>query len=133
MKVVDASALVEHLTGGEHAGAVRERIGTTSAWLWAPQLIDAEVGQALRGIVRAGKVSARAAGAALAELAELRMIRIEHAYLTARAWELRDNVSFYDGLYVALAEELDAPLITLDSRLAGAPGVRIEVDVVQAS
>lgn len=133
MKVVDASALVEHLADGRLADAVRERIGATSAWLWAPQLIDAEVGHSLRRVVRKGEISARSARAALAELWELRLMRIDHRLLLDRAWELRDNVSFYDGLYVALAEELDAPLITLDARLAGAPGIRAEIDVVQAS
>jgi predicted nucleic acid-binding protein len=133
VKVFDASALVEYLTVGERAEAVRERIAATSTWLWAPQLIDAEVGHSLRGVVRAGEISARAARAALAELMDMRLLRIDHRLLLDRAWELRDNVSFYDGLYVALAEELGAPLVTLDARLASAPGLKAEVDVVQAS
>jgi len=132
VKVFDASALVEYLTFGQHAEAVRERIAAASTWLWAPQLIDAEVGHSLRGVVRAGEISARAARAALAELMDMRLLRIDHRLLLDRAWELRDNVSFYDGLYVALAEELDAPLVTLDARLAAAPGLKAEVDVVQA-
>jgi predicted nucleic acid-binding protein len=133
VKVFDASALVEYLTFGEHAEAVRERIAATSTWLWAPQLVDAEVGHSLRGVVRAGEISARAARAALAELMDMRLLRIDHRLLLDRAWELRDNVSFYDGLYLALAEELGAPLVTLDARLASAPGLKAEVDVVQAS
>lgn len=133
MKVLDASALVEYLTFGEHADAVRERIASTSTWLWAPQLIDAEVGHSLRRVVRAGQISARSAHAALAELMDLRLMRIDHRLLLERAWQLRDNVSFYDGLYVALAEELGAPLVTLDARLAAAPGLKAEVDVIQAS
>jgi predicted nucleic acid-binding protein len=133
VKVFDASALVEYLTFGEHAEAVRERIAATSTWLWAPQLVDAEVGHSLRGVVRAGEISARAARAALAELMDMRLLRIDHRLLLDRAWELRDNVSFYDGLYVALAEELGAPLVTLHARLASAPGLKAEVDVVQAS
>ncbi len=133
MKVIDASALVEYLTGGQHAEAVHKRIGATSAWLWAPQLVDAEVGHSLRRVVRAGEVSARAARAALGELADMRLMRIDHRLLLERAWALRNNVSFYDGLYVALAEELEAPLVTLDARLAGAPGLKVEIDLVQAS
>ncbi len=133
MKVFDASALVEYLTLGEHAEAVRERIGATSAWLWAPQLIDAEVGHSLRRGARIGEISARAARAALGELADMRLMRIDHRLLLDRAWALRDNVSFYDGLYVALAEELGAPLVTLDARLAAAPGLKVEVDVIQAA
>jgi predicted nucleic acid-binding protein len=104
-----------------------------TSWLWAPQLIDAEVGHSLRRVIRAGEVSARAARAALSELADMRLMRIDHRLLLDRAWELRDDVSFYDGLYVALAEELGAPLVTLDARLAAAPWVKAEVDVVQAS
>jgi predicted nucleic acid-binding protein len=133
VKVVDASALVDYLTDGRHAEAVHERIGATSAWLWAPQLIDAEVGHSLRRVLRTGEISARAARAALNELTDLRLMRIDHRLLLDRAWALRDNVSFYDGLYVALAEELGAPLVTLDARLAAAPGLKVEVDLVQAA
>jgi len=50
-----------------------------------------------------------------------------------RAWDLRENVSFYDGLYVALAEQLEALLLTLDARLAEAPGVRAQIELVQAA
>jgi predicted nucleic acid-binding protein len=44
----------------------------------------------------------------------------------ARAWELRGAVTYYDANYVALAEILDAPLVTLDRQLAWAPGPRCE-------
>jgi predicted nucleic acid-binding protein len=64
---------------------------------------------------------------------ELRLQRVSHHLLADRAWELRQNVSFYDGLYVALAEALEAPLLTLDARLAKAPGLRAEIEVVQAA
>jgi predicted nucleic acid-binding protein len=133
VKVFDASALVEYLTDGRHADAVYERIDATSSWLWAPQLIDAEVGHSLRRVVRAGEISARVARTALAEMMDMRLMRIDHRLLLDRAWALRDNLSFYDGLYVALAEELGAPLVTLDARLAAAPGLKVEVDVIQAS
>ena len=52
---------------------------------------------------------------------EMRLQRVSHHLLAERAWELRENVSFYDALYVALAEALEAPLVTLDARLAGRP------------
>jgi predicted nucleic acid-binding protein len=133
MKVLDASVLVEYLTAGEHAEASRRRIGSSPGWLWAPYLVDAEVGHALRGVVRAGEISAKGARAALVDLMDLRLQRVPHHLLTDRAWELRENVSFYDGLYVALAEELEAPLLTLDARLAKAPGVRAEIELVQAA
>jgi predicted nucleic acid-binding protein len=133
MKVLDASVLVEYLTGGQYADSSRRRIEATPGWLWAPYLVDAEVGHALRGVVRAGELSARAARAALGDLMEMRLQRVSHHLLAERAWELRQNVSFYDGLYVALAEQLEAPLVTLDSRLAKAPGVKAEIELVQAA
>jgi predicted nucleic acid-binding protein len=133
MKVLDASVLVEFLSGGEHAESSERHLMESPGWLWAPYLVDAEVGHALRGEVRAGKISARAARAALGDLMEMRLQRVSHHLLADRAWELRQNVSFYDALYVALAEALEAPLVTLDSRLAKAPGLRAEVEVVQAA
>lgn len=133
MKVLDASVLVEFLTGGEHAEASERHLMSSPGWLWAPFLVDAEVGHALRGEVRAGEISARAARAALGDLMEMRLQRVSHHLLVDRAWELRQNVSFYDALYIALAEALEAPLLTLDSRLAKAPGLRAEVEVVQAA
>jgi predicted nucleic acid-binding protein len=60
----------------------------------------------------------------------MRLQRVPHRNLVDRAWQLRDNVSFYDGLYVALAEGLGAPLLTLDERLTRAPGLRAEVELV---
>jgi predicted nucleic acid-binding protein len=133
MKVLDASVLVEFLSGGEHAESSERHLMESPGWLWAPYLVDAEVGHALRGEVRAGKISARAARAALGDLMEMRLQRVSHHLLADRAWELRQNVSFYDALYVALAEALEAPLVTLDGRLAKAPGVRAEIEVVQAA
>ena len=133
MKVLDASVLVEYLTEGEYAESSRRGIESSPGWLWAPHLVDAEVGHALRGEVRAGEISARAARGALEDLLEMRLQRVSHHLLADRAWQLRENVSFYDGLYIALAEALDAPLLTLDSRLAKAPGVRAEIELVQAA
>jgi predicted nucleic acid-binding protein len=133
MKVLDASVLVEYLTNGVHAAASRRHLMSSPGWLWAPHLVDAEVGHALRRGVRAGELSAKAARAALADLLEMRLQRVSHHLLAERAWELRANVSFYDGLYVSLAEALEAPLVTLDGRLAKAPGVRAEIEVVQAA
>jgi predicted nucleic acid-binding protein len=129
LNVVDASVLVEYLTEGERAEAAREAIGR-ERWAWAPVLIDAEVGQALRRQVRAKEISARKAGDALDDLLGMRLQRIPHAALAGRAWQLRDNVSFYDGLYVALAEAAGAPLLTLDARLTKVRGLRTEVELV---
>jgi predicted nucleic acid-binding protein len=130
MPVVDASVLVEYLAGGEHAEQARRRILSEPRALWAPHLVDAEVGHVLRRAVLAGEIAAGAARAALDDLADLPLRRAAHVALLERAWALRGNVSFYDALYVALAERLDLPLITFDARVAGAAGVRAVVDVL---
>jgi predicted nucleic acid-binding protein len=129
MSVVDASVLVEYLSGGEHVEAARVAI-RRERWVWAPALVDAEVGNALRRQARAKEISVRKAGAALDDLVDMRLQRVPHRALVDRAWQLRDNVSFYDALYVALAEALGKPLLTLDARLARAPGVRTEIELV---
>ena len=129
MAVLDASVLVEYLAFGEHAESARERIFDDSAAIWAPELVDAEVGHVLRREVLRGDLDVEAAGEALWRLDELPVRRISHDVLCRYAWTLRDNVSFYDALYVALAEMLDEPLITFDSRLARS-GVRATIEVL---
>jgi predicted nucleic acid-binding protein len=129
MSVVDASVLVEYLSGGEHVEAARGAI-RRERWVWAPALVDAEVGNTLRRQVRAKEISVRKAGVALEDFLQMRLLRVPHRNLIERAWQLRDNVSFYDALYVALAEDLGAPLLTLDARLARASGVKAEIELV---
>ena len=129
MPVLDASVVYELLAGGSGAAAAEERLGEEGAPLWAPQLVDAEVGQALRRAVRGKAIDADDAGAALWELDNLPAHRVSHDLLIHHAWALRDNVSFYDGLYVALAEMLGEPLLTFDARLARS-GVRADIEVL---
>jgi predicted nucleic acid-binding protein len=128
MPVVDASVLVAHLTASEDHHSIGARL--REGQLWAPHLVDAEVGHTLRRTVRVGELSDLAARAALDDLRELPLRRAHHGGLLDRAWSLRENVSFYDGLYIALAERLDLPLLTLDARLARAPGLRASVEVI---
>lgn len=129
MPVVDASVLVELLADGEHSRVAEERLAADEHRLWAPHLVDAEVGHALRRVARLGGLDAEIAGEALWQLDELPLRRISHELLVHHAWALRDNVSFYDGLYVALAEMLDEPLVTFDGRLART-GVAARVEVL---
>jgi len=129
MPVVDVSVLVELLHRGAEAELVEERLDEEEHALWAPHLIDAEIGQALRRSVRLGKLDADAAGRALWEVDDLPVERVEHELLIHVAWGLRDNFSFYDGLYVALALMLDEPLLTFDARLARS-GVDLPVEVL---
>lgn len=129
MPVVDASVVVEFLTFGEHARRAEERLLVDEDSIWAPHLLDAEVGHALRREVRLGELDPEAAGEAFWQLDELPLRRVPHDVLMRYAWALRDNVSFYDGLYVALAEMLEEPLITFDGRLARA-GVHAQIEVL---
>jgi predicted nucleic acid-binding protein len=129
MGVVDSSVLVAYLSRGDHEEDAAREIGRARG-VWAPALVDAEVGHALRRKVLARKITEREGRCALADLVEMELRRVPHRYLVERAWELRHNVTFYDGLYVALAEAMGAPLLTFDGRLARAPGLRAEVRLI---
>ncbi|HEY3434195.1 MAG TPA: type II toxin-antitoxin system VapC family toxin [Solirubrobacterales bacterium] len=129
MPVVDASVLVELLRDGEHAEAVAERLDAEEHTLWAPHLIDAEIGHALRRAVHLGELKAEAAGRALWEVSDIPVELVEHELLVHVAWGLRDNFSFYDALYVALALMLDEPLLTFDARLARS-GIDLPIEVL---
>jgi predicted nucleic acid-binding protein len=129
MPVVDASVLVEFLANRKHAELVEERLDAEEHTLWAPHLVDAEVGHALRRYVRLGELDADFAGGRLWRVDELPIERVEHELLVHVAWALRDKISFYDALYVALAQMLDEPLLTLDARLARA-GLEAEIEVL---
>lgn len=120
------------LVRGEHADWAEEQLSAAGGGrsLWAPHLIDVEVGHALRRLVAARMLGKSRATTALSKLQSLPLRRIEHVDLLNRAWQLRHNISFYDGMYVALAEVLDAPLITLDRRLARAVGDASKVTVL---
>jgi predicted nucleic acid-binding protein len=83
-------------------------------------LLDLEIAQALRRYARTGQIPTERCRAALEDLCELPLIRHPHDILLPRIWELRNNLSAYDAAYVALAEALDAPLLTRDERLASA-------------
>ena len=130
MPVVDASVLADYLAGGERHDASRERLLGTEEALWAPHLVDAEVGHVLRRAASLGELRPSAAREALIDLAGMPLQRAGHVGLLARAWALRSNLTFYDALYVALAERLEMSLLTLDARLAGVPELKIEIDVV---
>jgi predicted nucleic acid-binding protein len=129
MAVVDASVIVELLILGERKEAAAERLLGEQRALWAPELLDAEVGSSLRRGVRRKSIDADQAAEALGELRKLPIHRVSHERLAQFAWLLRDKVSFYDGLYVALAQLLDKPLLTFDARLARA-GIDAEIEVL---
>jgi predicted nucleic acid-binding protein len=124
--VVDASVVVAALVDRGERGAWAEPLAISEAAV-APQLLPVEVANALRRLVAAGLVSDDAASLAHRDLLDLPMGLVEYASVADRVWELRRTVTAYDACYVALAELLDAPLATLDVRLARAPGLRCQV------
>lgn len=127
MKVVDASAIIEVLARTEKAPLVEALLDDD---LFAPDLLVAEVVHYFRFEVAGQRLTARQAGSAL-EVFGAADIEYLHVWpLAERLWQLRQNFSAYDACYVALAESLDAPLLTTDIRLAGAPQVAIDVIVV---
>jgi predicted nucleic acid-binding protein len=131
--VVDASILVSVLADAEHAEWAQAQM--TSAGrrsTWAPHIVDAEVGHSLRRRVAARQLSASEGRDALQDLTRMPLRRIAHRRLLDRAWSLRDNLSFYDALYVALAESLELPLLTLDEPLAKAVEICAEIEVLTA-
>jgi predicted nucleic acid-binding protein len=130
MIVVDASALLEFLLQTLLGTRVESRLFRDEDELHAPHLVDVEVVQGLRRLVRAHEVSAGRAAEAITDLADLDVHRHAHLDLLARAWRLRDHISAYDGMYVALAEALDATLVTCDRPLANASGHRATIEVV---
>jgi len=130
MIVVDASALLEFLLQTPLGAQVEVRLFRDEDELHAPHLVDVEVTQGLRRLVRAGEVSAGRAAEALADLTDLDLHRHSHLDLLGRAWKLRDNVTAYDAMYVALAEALDAPMVTCDVSLANASGFRARVEAI---
>jgi predicted nucleic acid-binding protein len=128
--VVDASALLELLLQTPLGTRVEARLLRDDEEFHAPHLIDVEVTQALRRLVRAGEVSADRAAEAVEDLVDLDLHRHAHLDLLTRAWKLRENVTAYDAMYVVLAEALGGTVVTCDTRLAKAPGHRAHIEVV---
>lgn len=128
MIVVDASAVLEVLLGTEAGRRAEDRLFDRDAALHAPHLLDVEVAQVLRRYAAAGEIKPGRAAEALDDLAGLPITRHKHVVLLPRIWQLRHNATAYDAAYLALAEVLDATLITRDAKLARAAGrTRIEL------
>jgi predicted nucleic acid-binding protein len=130
MIVLDASALLELLLGTRLGRAVAARIADPEVSLHVPHLVDVEVAQALRRYVREGDLDADSAAEAVEDLSALDLERHSHEPLLGRVWALRDNLTAYDAVYVALAEALGTTLVTCDRRLARAPGMARRVALV---
>lgn len=132
MIVIDASVLANAL--GDDAGdgrLARERL-TSEADLVAPDLVDVETVSVLRRRWLGGDLTARRFSSAIDDLEDLALTRFPVLPLMRRAYQLRANITAYDAAYVALAEQLHCALITADSRLSRAPGIKCPVEVLVA-
>jgi predicted nucleic acid-binding protein len=129
MLVVDASCLCEVLTGAAGAEEVRRRLAADEDQA-APHVVDVEVFSVIRREHMLGRLDRTAAEFAIEDLYAWPGERFAHRLLLSRAWELRDSLRGWDAMYVALAEALDAILITTDRRLAAAEGPTCEIEVI---
>ena len=127
MIVADASAVLEVLLNTSRAAAIASRLFAGGQTIHAPHLVDVEVLQVLRRYVSASTVADVRAREMMRDYLDMDLKRYPHDVLLERMWELRHNFTAYDAAYIALAEALEAPLITCDRALTS--GHRAEVVV----
>ena len=116
---------------GPNPGAerIRKKVERPGESLHVPHLMDLGVLHALRRQTLLGTLSRKRSAEAVEDFKNIAFVRYTHTSLVDRIWDLRSNLTAYDAAYVALSEALDAPLVTLDARLARAPGIRAAVEV----
>ncbi|MGC2637343.1 MAG: type II toxin-antitoxin system VapC family toxin [Acidobacteriaceae bacterium] len=129
MIVLDTSAAIDWLLQTPAGQRIEQRIYARQETLHSVHLLDVEFLQVLRRLVRQGIVGPTRASQAIEDMLALRITRHAPALLLRRIWRLRQNLTAYDAAYVALAEELRAPLITRDQRIGTAPGHSAAVEV----
>ena len=132
MLVVDTSAILDAIAGVEPSPGLIARLSADGE-LHAPHLIDVEILHALLGMTMRGEITDDRAADARTDFADAALRRYPHEPLSDRIWELRHNLSAYDAAFVALAEALDAPLITCDGGLASASGHEARVELFDIS
>ena len=114
---------------GEGAERIRMKAESPGESLHVPHVMDLEVLHALRRHTLLGTLSRERGAEALEDLKNIAFVRYPHATFVDRIWSLKNNLTAYDAAYVALAEALDATLVTMDARRAQAPGIRAAVEV----
>ncbi|MGH8287211.1 MAG: type II toxin-antitoxin system VapC family toxin [Steroidobacteraceae bacterium] len=130
MIVIDASAILDLLLGTDRAERIGARALASHERLHAPHLLDIEIAQALRRLVQLKDITPGRAEQALDDFAGFVLQRYPHRELLPRIWQLRESLTAYDGAYIALAEALDAPLLTCDAKLARSHGHRAKIEMV---
>ncbi len=130
MIVVDASAVLEVLLLTPAAERISQRLFAAGETLHAPHLLDLEVAQVLRRYFLSRELTSERGLQALEDLADFPLTRYPHHLFLSRVWELRHNLTAYDAAYLALAEALDAPLVTRDKSLASSAGHKARIDLV---
>jgi predicted nucleic acid-binding protein len=125
--VVDASAIGELLTGDETQSREVARLLSAQRDVAAPEVIDLEISSMLSRQARMRMVTRSEADALLEDYLDIGVQLFPHRAILRRAWQLAYTVSVYDAAYVALAEALDAPLVTCDHRLARATGHSVAI------
>ena len=127
--VVDASAVIEWLLDSPAGIRVEERMFARDQVIYAPELLYVEVTHGLRRQVLARRLLPLRAEQAITDLLDLEVNHFPHALVLNRVWQLRDSLSTYDAMYVAIAETLEAPLLTCDARIASAHGHRAKIEL----
>jgi predicted nucleic acid-binding protein len=130
--VLDASAVIEVLLQTPLASSINRRVFDRHETLHAPHLLDLEVVQVLRRYCLAGDLSEQRGLEAIQDLMDFPLTRYPHEPFLERIWELRSNVSAYDAAYLALAEALNAPLLTCDRALASSPGHSAQIELARS-
>jgi len=128
---MDASAAIELILRTELGEKVERRALSSEEHLNAPHLLDLEVAQVLRRLTQMKEISPARAHQALEDYQGLLVERTGHQVLLGRIWQLRDSMTAYDAAYVALAEVLNAPLLTCDLKLARSHGHRARIELLQ--
>ena len=129
MIVIDASVVIEILLGTPHGRRFESELHERATSWNVPHLLDSETLQVLRSLVRARQLNPDRAAVAVQDLGHLDLVRHAHADLSSRVWELRHNLTAYDATYLALAEALDATLVTGDRGFTRVPDRRAPVEV----
>jgi predicted nucleic acid-binding protein len=128
--VLDASAAIELILNTAAGRRLAKRLADESVAIHAPHLIDVEIAQVLRRYVAHKAFPEARASLALEHWRSLQIARYPHEPFLGRIWHLRDNFSAYDAMYVSLAQALSTVLLTSDQKLARAPNVGAQIELI---